>query len=216
MALYVLLNVVYFYAVPSDTLAGPADKFAPVIEVGSTSATALFGTRGGNLITSLIALALISAVSAMVMAAPRVYAAMAADRALPPQLGRYSKRGVPTVAVVLQGVLGILFVLVSDLGALMRFSAFLLAVFGALTCGALFIMRRRGMVSAYRTPLYPLPPLVFIATSVWIAYAQFKMNPKELAVAVGVLVVGAALYVVLVKPAPRVPEARVVSDDSSR
>jgi APA family basic amino acid/polyamine antiporter len=215
MALYVLLNVVYFYAVPSDTLAGPADKFAPVVEVGSTSATALFGTRGGNLITSLIALALISAVSAMVMAAPRVYAAMAADRALPPQLGWYSKRGVPTVAVVLQGVLGILFVLVSDLGALMRFSSFLLALFAALTCGALFIMRRRGMVSAYRTPLYPLPPLVFIAISVWIAYAQFKMNPKELAVAVGVLVVGAALYAVLVKPAPRVPEARVVSDDSS-
>ena len=133
------------------------------------------------------------------MAAPRVYAAMAADRALPPQLGWYSKRGVPTVAVVLQGVLGILFVLVSDLGALMRFSSFLLAVFAALTCGALFIMRRRGMVSAYRTPLYPLPPLVFIAISVWIAYAQFKMDPKELAVALGVLAVGAALYAALVK-----------------
>jgi APA family basic amino acid/polyamine antiporter len=216
MALYVLLNVVYFYAVPSDTLAGPSDTFAPVIEVGSTSATALFGTRGGNLITSLIALALVSAVSAMVMAAPRVYAAMAADRALPPQLGWYSKRGVPTVAVAVQGVLGILFVLVADLGALMRFSAFLLAVFAALTCGALFIMRRRGLPSAYRTPLYPLPPLVFIAISAWIAYAQFKANPRELAVAVGVLVVGAVLYASLVKPPPPVPKARVVSDDGSR
>ena len=88
---------------------------------------------------------------------------------------------------------------VIDLGALMRFSSFLLAVFAALTCGALFIMRRRGMTSAYRTPLYPLPPLVFIAVSVWIAYAQFKANPRELAVALGVLVVGAVLYAVLVK-----------------
>jgi APA family basic amino acid/polyamine antiporter len=199
MALYVLLNVIYFYAVPSDTLAGPADKFAPVIEVGSTSATALFGTRGGNLITTLIALALVSAVSAMIMAGPRVYSAMAADRALPPQLGWYSKRGVPTVAVAVQGALGILFVLVSDLGALMRFSSFLLALFAALTCGALFIMRRRGLTSAYRTPLYPLPPLVFIAISIWIAYAQFKANPKELAVAVGVLAIGAVLYALLVK-----------------
>lgn len=199
MALYVLLNVIYFYAVPSDTLAGPTDKFAPVIEVGATSATALFGTRGGNLITTLIALALVSAVSAMIMAGPRVYAAMAADRALPPQLGWYSKRGVPTVAVVLQGALGILFVLVSDLGALMRFSSFLLALFAALTCGALFIMRRRGLTSAYRTPLYPIPPLVFIAISIWIAYAQFKANPRELAVAVGVLAIGALLYAVLVK-----------------
>ena len=38
MALYVLLNVVYFYAVPSETLAGPPDKFAPVIEVGDAAA----------------------------------------------------------------------------------------------------------------------------------------------------------------------------------
>jgi len=215
MTLYVLLNIVYFYAVPSDTLAGPPDKFAPVIEVGATSASALFGTRGGHLITSLISLALVSAVSAMIMAGPRVYAAMAADRALPPQLGWYNKRGVPTVAVVAQGVLGIVFVLVSDLGALMRFSAFLLAVFAGLTCGALFIMRRRGMHSGYRTPLYPLPPLVFIAISLWIAYAQFKANPKELAVAMLVLAVGAVLYAVLVKPPPPVPEARVVSEDGS-
>ena len=33
----------------------------------------------------------------------------------------------------------------------------------------------------------------------WIAYAQFKANPKELAVALGVLVIGAALYALLVK-----------------
>lgn len=215
MALYVLLNIIYFYAVPSDTLAGPPDKFAPVIEVGATAATALFGAHGGNLITSLIAIALVSSVSAMVMAGPRVYAAMAHDRALPPQLGRFSKRGVPTVAVIVQGALGILFALISDLGALMRFSAFLLAVFAALTCGALFIMRRRGMTSPYRTPLYPLPPLVFIAISCWIAYAQFKANPRELAVAMGVLVVGAVLYALLVKAPPAIPKAKVVSEDSS-
>jgi len=215
MALYLLLNVVYFYAVPSDTLAGPPDKFAPVIEVGATAANALFGSKGGNLITSLISLALVSAVSAMIMAGPRVYAAMATDRALPPQLAWFSKRGVPTVAVAVQGALGILFVTVGDLGQLLRFSGFTLAAVAALTCGALFIMRRRGMHSAYRTPLYPLPPLVFIAVSIWIAYAQFKANPKELAVAVGVLAVGAVLYAVLVKPPPSVPEARVVSEDGS-
>lgn len=206
MALYLLLNVLYFYAVPSSTLAGPPDKFAPVIEVGSTAANALFGSRGGHIISSMIAIALVSAVSAMIMAGPRVYAAMAADRALPPQLGWFSKKGVPTVAVVVQGALGVLFVLVGDLGQLLRFSGFTLAVIAALTCGALFIMRRRGLASAYRTPLYPLPPLVFIAVSIWIAYAQFRTNPKELAVAVGVLAIGAALYAALVKPPAASPD----------
>src|ERR1700733_10868151 len=111
MVLYVLLNVVYFYAVPSSGLAG-------VAEGGDTAERALFGNRAGQLITSLIALALVSAVSAMVMAGPRVYAAMAGDRALPKQLAWHSARGVPTVAVMTQGVLGIAFVMVGDLGQL--------------------------------------------------------------------------------------------------
>src|SRR5580704_5434239 len=111
MVLYLLVNVVYFYALPSDQLAG-------VVEVGAKSAGALFGSAAGKLITSVIALALVSAVSAMVMAGPRVYASMAADRALPHQLAYYSKRGVPSVAVALQGAIAIGFVLVAKIGQL--------------------------------------------------------------------------------------------------
>jgi basic amino acid/polyamine antiporter, APA family len=201
--LYVLLNVIYFYAVPSDVLAGPKDSFAPVIEVGNAAAVVLFGTKGGNLITSLIAVALVSAVSAMIMAGPRVYAAMASDHALPPQLAWYSKRGVPTVAVAAQGVLGIAFVMVGNLGELIRFAGFTLAVFAALTVGALFILRSRGLRGAYKTFGYPVTPIIFIAVSAWIAYAQIKQNPKESLVVAGVLVVGGLAYMLLVKPARR-------------
>ncbi len=213
-ALYVLLNVIYFYAVPSSVLAGPTDSFNPVKEVGHAAAVVLFGTKGGNLITSLIAIALVSAVSAMIMAGPRVYAAMASDRALPHQLAWYSKRGVPTVAVITQGVLGIAFVLVGDLGQLIRFAGFTLAVFAALTVGALFILRRRGLRGPYKTFGYPLTPLVFIAVSIWIAYAQFKQNPMELLVVGGVLVAGGIGYVLLVRPerSTKLPEARAVDE----
>ena len=215
MALYVLLNVIYIYALPIPALAGPENDYSPIIEVGAAAAANLFGSKGGNAITTLIALALISAVSAMVMAGPRVYAAMANDRALPHQLAWHSKRGVPTVAVVAQGVLGVLFVLVGDLGELIRFAGFTLAVFAALTVGALFILRRRGMKGPYKTFGYPITPLLFIASSAWIAYAQIKQNPKESLVVAAVLVVGALVYVFAVKSTPKdppqqLPEARVV------
>ena len=141
---------------------------------------ALFGSSGGNLITSLIALALVSAVSAMIMAGPRVYAAMAADRALPQQLAWYSKRGVPTVAVVAQGVLGIA---VRARRRSRRADPVRRASRSRCSprsrCGALFILRARGLRGAYRTFGYPVTPLVFIAVSIWIAYAQIKQNPKE-------------------------------------
>jgi APA family basic amino acid/polyamine antiporter len=190
MALYLLLNVVYFYALPSGQLAG-------VQEVGDKAARALLGDATGGLITALIALALVSAVSAMIMAGPRVYASMAADRALPPQLGWHSERGVPSVAVVTQGVLAVAFVLLGTLGELIRFVGFTLTVSAALTCGALFVMRGRGVKSTYRTLGYPVTPVVFIAVSGWIAFAQIKSNPEESAIVGGVLAVGALVYAFL-------------------
>ena len=207
MLLYVLLNVIYFYAVPSDKLAG-------VGEVGAAAAVALFGSSAGHLLTSLIALALVSAVSAMVMAGPRVYASMAADRALPAVLGRYSKRGVPSVAVAAQGVLAIVFVLAGSLQGLIEFVAFTLAVSAALTVGALFVMRARNVRGSYRTFGYPLTPIVFIAMSVWIVYARVHEHPTQSGIVGALIVAGAAIYIVLGRNRPPVlPEARVIGND---
>jgi APA family basic amino acid/polyamine antiporter len=220
MALYVLLNLVFLYAVPIEVLAGPP-KGMPVIEVGDVAAKHLFGDYAGKLVSAVIALALVSAVSAMVMAGPRVYAAMAENRALPRRLAYHNRRGVPVVAVVTQGALGCLFVLAGALDELMRFVSFTLAIFAALAVAAVFVLRRRGLRGAYRTFGYPVTPIAFIAASMWIAYAQIKMNPKECAVAGLLLLVGGAVYFFTMRggpppepavaPEPGVPEARVVS-----
>jgi APA family basic amino acid/polyamine antiporter len=211
MLLYVLLNVIYLYALPPTTLAGGGNG-PPIEEVGASAAAALLGERGGHAITSLIALALVSAVSAMVMAGPRVYAAMAADRALPHQLAYHSKRGVPVVAIATQAVVGIACVMIGDLAKLIRFAGFTLAVFAALTVGALFILRARGLKGPYKTFGYPVTPLLFIAASAWIAYAQIKQNPMESLVVAGVLFAGGLLYKFMVPPPPKLPEARVVDE----
>jgi len=216
MTLYVLLNLVFLYAVPSDTLA------APIVEVGDAAARQLFGARAGSLVTTVIALALVSAVSAMVMAGPRVYAAMAANRALPEPLGRYSRRGVPTIAVITQGAIGVVFVLVGDLGDLIRFVGFTLAIFAALTVAAVFVLRGRGYRAPYRTFGYPVTPILFIAASGWIAYAQIKESPRESLVVLGVIAIGGVLYAVFGRGGPPatgggpegLPEARVVGGDS--
>jgi basic amino acid/polyamine antiporter, APA family len=217
MALYLLLNIIYIYALPMQTLAGPEKGYSPIIEVGAAAGAVLFGEKGGNAMTTLIALALVSAVSAMVMAGPRVYAAMAADHALPHQLAWHSKRGVPTLAVATQAMLGIICVLIGSLEKLLRFAGFTLAIFAALTVSTLFVLRRRGMKGPYRTFGYPVTPILFIASSIWIAYAQIKMNPLESLVVLGVLVAGFLLYKFVVPPPPpagnepaALPEARVV------
>jgi APA family basic amino acid/polyamine antiporter len=193
MVLYVLLNVVFLYAVPVSVLGG-AEGGGPVFEVGDKAARALFGNRAGQLVTSVIALALVSAVSAMVMAGPRVYAAMARDHALPHQLAHHNKRGVPVTAVITQGVLACLFVVVGDPDKLIRFIGFTLAIFAGLAVGAVFILRARGVKSQYQTTGYPVTPIVFIALSVWIAYAQIKDRPGEAFAVALVLGAGALAY----------------------
>jgi APA family basic amino acid/polyamine antiporter len=200
MVLYVLLNLVFFYAVPSDVLA------APVFEVGDVAAKALFGGTAGNLVTSVIALALVSSVSAMVMAGPRVYAAMATDRALPRALAHHNKRGVPLAAVITQGVLATVCCVIGDPDVLLRFVGFTLAIFAALTVSAVFVMRRRGKRAAYRTFGYPVTPIAFIALSVWIAGSQIYNRPKECLAVVAVLVLGGLFYALMVRGKERLPD----------
>ena len=194
MLLYVLLNLVFFYAVPSDVLGGPRDDFKPVIEVGDLAARSLFGDSVGSMVSSVIALALVSAVSAMIMAGPRVYAAMAADRALPRKLAKHNARGVPVFAVLTQGVLGCLFVMVGDLGQLIRFVGFTLTIFATLAVVAVFVLRAKGYKSTYKTFGYPITPIVFITASLVIVYEQTKNNPMESIITVVVLGIGALIY----------------------
>ena len=39
-----------------------------------------------------------------------------------------------------------------------------------MTVGSVFVFRARGKLAAYRTPGYPVTPLVFIALSLWTVY----------------------------------------------
>ncbi|MGE0870920.1 MAG: APC family permease [Kofleriaceae bacterium] len=218
MALYVLLNVVFFYALPPEKLAG-------VFEIGDATGRALFGDRAGSIMTSVIALALVSSVSAMVMAGPRVYAAMATARALPGGLARHNKRGVPMYAVVTQGVIASAFVIIGDPNWLIQMVGFTLSIFAALTVSAVFVLRRRGMTSKYRTSGFPVTPVLFIVLSIWMAGWFIYSQPTSSAVVAGILLVGAGVYAVWIRgkqslpdesvpdaEAPERPVARVGSD----
>lgn len=214
MALYLLVNVVFLYAAPTEKLAG-------VFEVGHLAAISLFGSSAGSLLSSLIAVALVSSVSAMVMAGPRVYSAMAADGALPGVLSIRSKRGVPIVAVLVQGGVAVAFVLLNErIERIIQYIGFSLAICTTLAVGSVFLFRARDRrerlarasagggpelvtpPATYRTWGYPVTPLFYMGLSMWVAYSQFRSHWQESALVAATLVVGAVLYAVTVgKPA---------------
>ncbi len=73
-ALYVGLNLVFIYAVPLENLKGET-------AVGALAASRLFGPQVAGIFAGLMALSLMSTVNAMVTIGPRVYYAMAKNRA---------------------------------------------------------------------------------------------------------------------------------------
>jgi APA family basic amino acid/polyamine antiporter len=196
MALYVLANVTFLYALSPEVLARGGVNGAPIAEVGAAAGTSLFGVRAGELFATLIALALMSSVSAMVMAGPRVYASMAEDHALPGLMARRTRRGVPAVAVAVQGVLASAFVLVGDLEQLVNYIGFTLSIFAALAVAAVVVLRfrRPDAERPYRTTLYPLTPILFVAVSAWAAYVQIRGNPANAALGGGTILAGAVVY----------------------
>jgi len=193
--LYVGLNLVYFYALPPAALGH--GEHGPVVEVGDATARVLFGSGAGRFVSTLISLALISSVSAMAMAGPRIYAAMAEDRVFPAVFARRNTRGAPTFGVAFQGGLSIAMVLFVPLGNLILYTGFTLSMFAAAAVTAVFVLRRRqpSIDRPYRTFGYPVTPLLFIGLSMWMGYYFLDHHPRETAAALITVFSGLIVYV---------------------
>jgi APA family basic amino acid/polyamine antiporter len=170
--LYLLLNVVYVYAVSPSDMSG-------VAEVGALAATRLFGDAIGSLFGFLIAFLLLSTLSAMIMTGPRVYYAMGRDGVFFPSFGSVdAKRHVPRSAILLQAGIAIALVLTSTFESLLIYIGFLLSLFASLTVLGLMKIRIREPARhrAYRAPWFPFPPLLFVLGNGWIVLFSLRGN----------------------------------------
>ncbi|MCK5800833.1 MAG: amino acid permease [Deltaproteobacteria bacterium] len=190
--LYAGLNVVFLAAAPRAALAGK-------VEIGHVAARALFGSGAGDALSAVIALALVSSVSAMVMAGPRVYQAMGDDCPRLRLLSYRSVAGGPVVSIALQGVVALAMILTSTFELLLSYIGFTLSLSAGLTVFGVLVLRRREPVleRPYKSLGYPLTPLLFVALSLWMAGHALFAKPIVGLAGLGTLAVGALLYLVL-------------------
>jgi len=197
MTLYLLLNFVFIYSAPLSAFAGKA-------EVGDVAARHIFGDVGGNVVSILIALALVSSVSSMTMAGPRVMMAIGEDLPAMRILASKNKHGVPHIALFTQGAIALLIVFVSQLQKVIGFIGFTLSIFALLTVVGIFIHRSRNSNSSgeYKTWGYPITPLLFALLSLWMVYntisSAIRQNQWEIVGGgFGTMLLGLVLYYVL-------------------
>ncbi|MGM0575412.1 MAG: APC family permease [Myxococcota bacterium] len=199
LVLYLGLNVVFFYGAPAADLAGNAE------EVGAVAARGLFGTAGGDTFSLLIALALVSSISAMVMAGPRVYMAMADDGLFFRALSRRNRRDAPWVSVALQGLIALVIMATATFEDLLTYIGFTLSLFSGLTIIAAFVLRWRepDAPRPYRALGWPVTPLLFLGLSAWMIIWSIKGRPVVTLFGGGTLVLGLLFYVAWSRFVPR-------------
>jgi amino acid transporter len=180
--LYLALNAVFVYSAPRTELAGdPA--------IATRAARILGGPLLEQAMAGTILLALLSSVSAMLLAGPRVYARMADDGVFPRFFA--FDRHVPARAIWLQAALAILVVWLQTLSDILSTAGFLIWFSSAASVGLLFVLARRG----HRPTRigHPWIPALFILSSLAAGVSFAMREGDRLLVAAGVLGVGAML-----------------------
>jgi APA family basic amino acid/polyamine antiporter len=187
--LYIALNYTFMRVAPMDELAGQ-------LEVGYVAANAAFGELGGRLAGFVLALLLVSTVSAMTLAGPRVLQVIGEDFAPLRFLARTNADGLPYAAIALQSVLAIVFILSSGFESVLVFAGFTLALNSFVSVLGVFILRARQpqLPRPYRTFGYPVTPLIYLLVMGWTLVFVLFSRPAEALFGLGVIGTGVLCY----------------------
>jgi APA family basic amino acid/polyamine antiporter len=187
--LYLLLNVLFIYSTPLEVMKGQ-------IAIGSLAAGNLFGPAVGGVFAALMAVSLVSTVNAMVTVGPRVYYAMAKNKAFfSGAAAVHPSFRTPVNAILWQGLAAMLFTL-TPFPDLAIFIGFLLNFFATVTVSSLFVLRKRP--GWQKLPVvsfaYPLIPALFVLVGIWMTLFGLTLQPRISMIAVAVVMVGALVY----------------------
>ncbi len=171
---YVALNAVYFYVLPIDRVIRSSRVAADV-------ATTLLGAPGGAAISGLVMFSVFGAMTGSILAAPRVYFAMARDGLLFQWVNQVHPRfHTPHRAIVLQAIWASALVWTGTYRQLFTRVIFTEWIFFALMAAGIFLLRRRpGYAPTYRVWGYPWVPAVFIVASATIVVNRMVSEPLD-------------------------------------
>lgn len=189
MSLYVLLNYSFLYASPMSALENQ-------VEVGYIAATFAFNENIAKLMGVVLALLLISTVSSMVFAGPRVIQVMGQDYPFFNSLAKTNKNGVPVRAILIQSGISLFFILTSSFDTILVFTGFVLGSATFLTVLALLIHRWKypKIDRPYKAFLFPLSPIIYLILMGWTLVYLMIDKTEESLYGLGLAAIGLLLY----------------------
>ena len=190
VVLYLAVNAGFLSALGLDGLRSAKD-------VAGATASSTFGSGMGSFVSLLVALAVLSSLQATIVTGPRIYHAMAADGLFPQGLARlHATTRVPVAALVVQGALSVILLLSGRFETLLNFTTSALCLFSTICVASVIVLRvrRPDLPRAFKTPGYPLTPLLFIGGNLWILYSLVAGGAREALIGVGIVLTGLPAY----------------------
>jgi APA family basic amino acid/polyamine antiporter len=192
-AIYIVTSAVFLYLVPIEAVSSN-DAFA------ARAGQALVGRAGGTVLSIIVIVAVLGSLLALLMALPRVYYAMARDGVFLRSVAVTQRRfGTPARAIAIQATLASLLVALGTFDQILTYFVFVTVFFVGLTVAALFVLRHRGAMAAYRTPGFPATPLFFLLLVALLLLLLAMHNPLQVLIGVVVVALGAPVYLLTVR-----------------
>ncbi|SHF17068.1 amino acid/polyamine/organocation transporter, APC superfamily [Fodinibius roseus] len=187
--LYALLNYVFLLLVPIPELVGK-------VEVGFLAAEQMLGPAAADILSILIAVLMVSTISAMVFIGGRIGRVIGEDYRVFRTLSRQSDKQIPVNALIFQGVVTLFFLYTSSFEQVMIYATFLLIGMSSLTVAGVYVLRwqRPHMDRPYKTWGYPVTPALFLLANTFIMVYVVVERPLESLVGLAIMVVGILLY----------------------
>lgn len=183
--LCVSINAIMMFGVPGELTSGQAN-------IATISAQYLGGDMAKRCMELVIAVSLLTSITAMVLAGPRVYAKMAEDGALP-RIFAAKAGDPPRASIALQVVLAMLLVVVSDLRGLLSYLGLTLSLCLALAVSSLFVRHWRFREKP-KSVWYPIAPGIFVVCTLMFASLSAIDQPIKMLAVVPTIAFGVLAY----------------------
>jgi basic amino acid/polyamine antiporter, APA family len=189
---YTGVNAIYLYALPLDEMKQVAE-----INVAQRAAQSLFGPGVAIAVSIAIILSIGSCINASVMTGARICYAMGTDGVLWRRLALvHPKFKTPHFAVVAQGVLASILVLLGSFGDLMAYVVFAMLLASTATGVAHVVLRIRSPNTdrPYRTIGAPVVPILFALVYGGFAISILMGSPGPSLAGLGLAASGVPFY----------------------
>lgn len=194
--LYLLVNALYLYALPIETLRGE-------VRVGEVAARALFGDAGGTIAAALVLASVLGCLNATILVGPRIAYAMALDGLFFRGVDRvHAANRTPHVAIVAQAIAAIALVaLLRSFPRVLDYTTFAIILATIADTTALYALRRRQprRPRPYRAWGYPVVPALYLLANSAIAAALLVGRPLECLSALAVAATAIPAYAILTR-----------------